>query len=198
MAMATDSEPSAPGGRFVWETDGDAAPRPHGNTYWLWPGRVLAGEHPAVGGTAMLDLRLRGLQAAGVTCCIDLTGAHDPAGAYQPLAVGSRPARRLPFGIADFGVPSVLDMRQVLDAINEALGAGERVFVHCRAGIGRTGVVAGCLLVEHGFTPAEALALVQRKYRSMTKSALVPRSPETAGQRDFVAAWSPGKGRGGP
>jgi hypothetical protein len=194
--MAMDGSSPMFGTRAGWETDGDAQPRPHGNTYWLWPGRVLAGEHPGNGGTAMLDLRLRGLQAAGITCCIDLTGALDPVSAYQPLAVGGRPARRLPFGIADFGVPSAGDMRRVLDAIDEALRAGDGVFLHCRAGIGRTGVVAGCLLVEQGFTPAEALALVQRKYRAMTKSALAPHSPETAEQRAFIERWVPGAGRG--
>ena len=39
---------------------GDAQPRPHGNTYWLLPGRVLAGEHPGAAGAHALPLRLQG------------------------------------------------------------------------------------------------------------------------------------------
>lgn len=184
------------GQREDWDTPGDARPRPHGNTYWLWPGRMLAGEHPAQSGGAILALRLQGLQAAGVTCCIDLTGAQDPVSAYEPLPVAGRAARREAHGIADFGVPTADGMRRVLDAITGALDAGEGVYLHCRAGIGRTGTVAGCLLVERGFTPAEALALVQRKYRAMTKSALAPHSPETAEQRAFIERWVAGAGRG--
>ena len=174
--------------RDDFDTAGDAAPRPHANTYWLLPGRVLAGEHPDNGDKATLMRRLEGLRAAGVTCCIDLTGTDAPHG-YRPLPVADRPARREPHGIVDFGVPSVAGMRRVLDAIAAALAADEGVYLHCRAGIGRTGTVAGCLLIEAGFTPDAALALLQRKWRAMAKSAMVPQTPETDAQRAFIAAW---------
>jgi protein-tyrosine phosphatase len=42
------------------------------------------------------------------------------------------------------------------------LVAGERVLVHCRAGLGRTGLIASRLLVEFGMTPRQALNAVRR------------------------------------
>ena len=39
-------------------------------------------------------------------------------------------------------------MREILDCLDDALRSGRKVYVHCRAGIGRTGTVVGCLLVE--------------------------------------------------
>jgi len=182
----------------LFDTPGDAPPRrPHANTYWLLAGRLLAGEHPNPGYAEGLALRLQALQALAVSCCIDLTGAPDGRGAYDPLPVAGRRARRESCAIADFGVPTVPGMRRVLDLIEAALDDGEVVYLHCRAGIGRTGTVAGCLLVEHGFTPDEALALLQVKWRAMAKSAMVRRTPETDAQRAFIAAWVPGKGREG-
>lgn len=42
------------------------------------------------------------------------------------------------------------------------LEAGEHVLVHCRAGLGRTGLIASRLLVELGMTPRQALNAVRR------------------------------------
>jgi hypothetical protein len=181
--------------RSDWNTPGDAAARPHANTYWLLPGRVLAGEHPGSHGTPALALRLQGFQALGISCFVDLTGEHDPVAAYQPLPVPGRNARREVYAIADFGVPSVEGMRRALDAIGAALSAGENVYLHCRAGIGRTGTVAGCLLIEQGFSAEEALELLGAKFKAMAKSAFVSRTPETAEQRAFITRWAPGAGR---
>jgi atypical dual specificity phosphatase len=164
---------------------GDVLPRPHEHCYWLLPGRVLAGEHPgARGSLELMAQRLRTLQASGVGCFIDLTTPHDPLPAYTPGA-----GQRLGFPIGDFGIPSVATMRAALDAITAALDAGQGVYLHCRAGIGRTGTVAGCWLVEQGLEAGEALALLQRKFQAAEQSHSGRTTPETAAQRNFIAAW---------
>jgi hypothetical protein len=160
--------------RADFDTAGDVMPRPHDNCYWLLAGRVLAGEYPAA--------HLPAIEAAGVTHFVDLT----EAAGYRP----QRAVHRL-HPITDFGLPTQPGMRATLQTIAGALDDGGTVYLHCRAGIGRTGTVAGCLLVEQGFTADEALALLQRKFQAMAKSAWVGRTPETAAQRAFIAAWKP-------
>lgn len=45
--------------------------------------------------------------------------------------------------------------------IHGELRAGRRIAIHCLAGLGRTGTVAGRILVEFGTEPAEAVRLVR-------------------------------------
>jgi atypical dual specificity phosphatase len=84
---------------------------------------------------------------------------------------------------------STATMRAALDAIGTALAAGEGVYLHCRAGIGRTGTAAGCWLIEQGLDPTQALALLQRKYQAAAQSHSGRETPETEAQRAFVMAW---------
>jgi hypothetical protein len=173
-----------------FNTPGDAAPRPHGNCYWVLPGRLLAGEHPGLLGAQALPERLIALQAAGIQRFIDLTAPADPVPVYQPFPVGGQAAQRECHPITDFGVPTVPGMQAILDSIRQGLAQGEQMYLHCKAGIGRTGTVVACILVDHGFTAEEALALLQRKWQSVDKLDAEPLTPETDAQRAFVLGWA--------
>jgi hypothetical protein len=157
---------------------GDALARPFEHCYWLLPGRLLAGAHPGQ------RERLAALHGAGVTRFIDLTGPRDTLPAYAPAW-----ARRMSFPIEDFGVPAPATMRAVLDAIAAALEDDQRLYLHCRAGIGRTGTVAACWLVEQGLDAGDALALLARKFLASAQSFGAVVTPENDAQRSFVLAW---------
>jgi len=84
--MTPNLKPAGPAsGLSFLDPRGDALPRPHGNTYWLWAGHVLAGEHPAKEGEAALLERLQLMAQIGITHFIDLTSPNDPLKAYWPL-----------------------------------------------------------------------------------------------------------------
>jgi atypical dual specificity phosphatase len=187
----------APGFVIAHEGRGDGAARPFGNSYWLWTGRLLAGEHPGLLGAEAMAERLAALAEAGITHFVDLTSPHDPVQPYQPLplllsmpeAATPPPVQRLSHPITDFGVPTVASMQAILNDVHNALDQGGKVYLHCRAGIGRTGTVAATWLVSQGLPPQQALDLLAQKWRVVDKHAQEPHSPETEAQREFVRHW---------
>jgi hypothetical protein len=176
---------------------GDCHARPHPNCYWLVPGQVLAGEHPGALTAAEVPARVDALLDAGVRQFIDLTEEGEPPAPYAAVlreraeARGIRASHRR-FAIRDLDVPTPALMRTILDAIGVAMAAGEPVYVHCWAGVGRTGTVVGCLLRESGLAADEALAVIARKWESMEKRVRHPKSPEWHTQFAFIERWTTG------
>ena len=165
----------------------DSVPLP--NTYWVLPGRLLAGEYPGGATPEMTRERLSRLLEAGVDCFLDLTRPQEiaPYDASLPPQVDYL---RCP--VVDHAIPSdPRAMTEILGCLLGALREGRVVYLHCRAGIGRTGMVVGCLLIEQGFAGEEALAELNRLWRQSARSAHWPMVPETDEQVDYVRRWIP-------
>ena len=87
--------------------------------------------------------------------------------------------------IPDGRAPSSNDeIRSILGEIREARATGN-VAVACRGGVGRTGTVAACALVDGGMTPDEAIGLV--------RAVRHPTAVETAEQERFVRSFAAGR-----
>jgi len=61
------------------------------------------------------------------------------------------------------------------------------VYVHCWGGIGRTGTVVCCWLVERGLTGEQALVEIALLREGIKKRQIT--SPEMPGQQEFVKSW---------
>ena len=170
--------------------------RPHGNTYWLIPGRLLAGEHPAAATGRAGPARLAAYLDCGIVEFIDLTSPAELDAYHGVLArlAGERgvDARYRRFPIVDMDVPAEPGrMRAILDHLDRALEATRPAYVHCWGGIGRTGTVLGCLLVRHGLSADEALAELAARWPAMQKSRDFAHTPQTPAQFEYVRNWPP-------
>ena len=149
--------------------------------YWASPSRLLAGPHPlalAADGAAAIDE----IRRVGVDKFVDLT-AEGEAPDYDAL-LGEASRVRLP--MRDLATPSVDRIAVILDEIDAQLEAGRVLYVHCLAGLGRTGTVVGCWLVRHG-VPGELALRRLAELRAEAGDGF--RSPETRGQRARVRRW---------
>lgn len=167
-------------------------PLPH--SYWVEPDRILAGEHPSAAGLEALPDRMRRLFDAGIDCFIDLTETGE-LGSYEKFLTAPfarRDALYLRKSIRDHGVPDSAErMQEILDALDAALADGRRVYLHCRAGIGRTNVVAGCWIANQGGGGEAALERLNRQWGSSVRARSWPTVPETEDQEEFVRGWPP-------
>jgi ADP-ribosylglycohydrolase len=167
--------------------------RPLANSYWVIPGRLLAGEYPLGGDKQLSDAgraRVQKLIAAGISCFVDLTqeGECPP---YQPLLPPT--VSHLRHAIRDQRVPrGPAQMRRIQDEIAAVLAAGGTVYLHCRAGIGRTGLVAGCFLVEQGCDGGRALRELNELWtQQCARAELWPMVPQTPEQAEYIRQWTP-------
>jgi protein-tyrosine phosphatase len=153
-----------------------------------YPGKVLLCACPGRWGTASRDgfddavaQDLARLAAAGANGLVSLVEADELPGGRDGYAAAVAAAglcwAHLP--IRDFGTPDADFSRGWRElALLERLSRAESWVVHCRAGLGRTGLVASRLLIEAGAAPAAAIARIRREHAAG--------AVETRAQSDYL------------
>lgn len=160
--------------------------------YWVVRDTLLAGGYPLSYSDAEARERLGALLDEGVRSFVDLTEIDDWK-AYDTLVAvlaGERgiDVRYRRMAIRDHDVPTREHMTTVLAHIEQEIRDGRPVYVHCLGGIGRTGTVVGCWMVEkERRTPADALARIAELRGG--NASRTP-SPETCEQRSFIEEWT--------
>lgn len=157
------------------------------DVYWLegwWPGRLAILARPR--GEDWLEDEVEGWKEAGVDVVVSLLTQDEESelGLTQERELVQRSGLTfINFPIADYSVPkSKQTTRQLVTALKERLSHGSRVGIHCRQGIGRSSLVAACVLVASGESSGNAFKQIERARRAPV--------PDTAEQKDWVTSFA--------
>lgn len=100
------------------------------------------------------------LFALGVRGAVNTCAEHPgPLEEYRRLGM-----RHLHLPTIDYTPPLLEDVERALEFVAGVVALGDKVYVHCKAGRGRSATVAMCWLMQrHRLTPAEAQRWLRRR-----------------------------------
>lgn len=114
-----------------------------------------------------IDKDLAAIRSWGGSTLISLIEAHE----YVELEVTELPYTCLQHGMAWYGLPIVdgaipdaaweKNWIKARPSLHQTLREGGRIVIHCKGGLGRTGLLAARILVEFGMPPDEAIKQVR-------------------------------------
>ena len=140
-----------------------------------WRGRLAIALRPR--GGDWLDDEASARRRVGIDVIVSLLEGEKAAKLdleNERQAAENNGIRFVSFTIPDRGVPASTEAAiAAIGAIVAQLDAGKNVAVHCRQGIGRSGLVAAGVLISSGIKAAEAVEIV-----SSARGTSVPETPE--------------------
>ena len=157
------------------------------NIYWIlgpWTGKLAILGRPR-GGDWLSD-EVEGWRAAGVQVIVSLLSKDEERElgiSDEMRLVEANGLSFISFPIKDYDVPSSeAAVRQLVNDLERMMDQGKSVGIHCRAGVGRSSVVAACLLVNHGED-------AERSFQQISTARGVA-VPDTVAQREWVGDFA--------
>src|SRR5690348_16390546 len=151
--------------------------------FWIpgpWSGRLAVATRPR--GGDWLEDEISGWRKAGLDVVVSLLEEDETEQlelSDEGAVAKSNGVRFVSFPIPDRGVPaSTREALQLFSTIATALEEGKNVAVHCRQGIGRSGLIAAGVLLRSGLAVEKAIEVV-----SAARGETVP---ETSTQLQWI------------
>ena len=151
--------------------------------HWVdgpWPGKLAVAARPR--GGEWLEDEIAGWHGVGIDTVLSLLTPEEEQSldlANESNVVKARGMNFMQLPIQDREVPgSETELSAALENLNDKLLSGKNVVVHCRQGVGRSGLVAACLLITNGLDAKTAV-------KNISAARGIP-VPETKEQRQWI------------
>ncbi len=141
------------GGKFLRRVRAEISARPTGFV-WVEPGKVAASGYPAS------RRQLEWIAQQGVNTVLTLTEDPLPASWTQGMNL-----RFSHIPMRDHEAPSLQSLKQAASFVQEEIGSGRKVVVHCLAGQGRTMCVLAAYLIKDRHVDADEAIRTLRAMR---------------------------------
>jgi atypical dual specificity phosphatase len=125
------------------------APRP-GGFHWVLVDRLGGMQRPGLLQPEARDLT--GLAMLRCDVLVSLTRQPFDPGKLHALGI-----RGVHFPIVDMNVPTLAAAAELCREISAWIDASQTTVLHCKAGLGRTGTMLACVLVERGLSAVAAI-----------------------------------------
>ena len=129
------------------------------NFHWLT-------ENLALGGCFPMDRATHLAEQHGISAVVDLR--EEACDDKEQLRAAGIDFLHLP--TADLEPATKEHLDRGVEYVRERLGRGEKVLIHCQHGIGRSALLALCVLVDVGWSPLEALSHAKDRRRAVSPS----------------------------
>jgi protein-tyrosine phosphatase len=155
--------------------------------YWIevpWPGRLAIMPRPR--GGDWLEDEISSWQGMGIDTIVSALTVEENAELdleREPKLCEEARIDFVTFPIVDRGVPSGTNATlQLVRRLEQGLGKGRKIAIHCRQGIGRASLLAACVLAAGGIDGATAFERI-----AAARGCAVP---DTSEQREWVMRFT--------
>jgi protein-tyrosine phosphatase len=175
--------------------------RPEGmNTYWVVPGLLLAGEWPGGIDREEIRVQIQKYFDTGIRTFVNLVPDYEhghlrESPAYDRYANALAREQKIEvnhvhFPFRDMTTPTdIATFRDLITDISVHIEHGEPSYIHCWAGLGRTGVVVGAWLREHSVVSGDQIVAYINVLRTLSGDDTRYTSPQTEKQVEFIENW---------
>lgn len=112
------------------------------NMSWIIPGKVAGSSMPK------REEQIKGFEEFGITTVINMMDENE----VKLSIYKNSPISHHIFGIPNRTAPSIQMMDTIMNIMEDTVGLGGSVLIHCGGGVGRAGTVLACYILKHGIT----------------------------------------------